>query len=138
MEKVCRDCWEKQYADSSTRRWKLSDLLYVLVGVAVVIAIFSFEWVRFEWIRKPLDLFGVMLLTTKLILAAGIIAGGLWDSLRARSWKILLLWMVPVPAVIGLAFWKITGNGAWQITFWAGAALIGLYRFSVRVREWRF
>jgi hypothetical protein len=42
------------------------------------------------------------------------------------------------PALIGFTFWKITGNGAWQITFWLGAALIALYRFGVRAWEWRF
>jgi hypothetical protein len=63
-----------------------------LLAAAFVVAIFSFRLARTSY-----HLFAATLLSAKLILAAGFIAGGLWDSLRARSWRILLLWMLPVP-----------------------------------------
>ena len=139
-EKLCRDCWEKQYADSSGRQWKPRDLLSIVIGIAIVVVIVcSLEPLSrlgtFEWARKSLALFSATLLTAKLVLAAGIIAGGLWDSLRARSWRILLLWMIPVPAIAGFVFWKITGSAAWQTTFYVGGTLIMLYRIGTWVRE---
>jgi len=139
-EKLCRDCWEKQYADSSRRRWKPQDLLYIGLGVIVVVAILWFDWARvssFEWARKLLALFSVTLLTAKVVLAAGIVATGLWDSVRARSWRIVLLWMVPVPVLAGFVFWKITGNAAWETTFYVGGTLVIVYRAGMRLREWR-
>jgi len=151
MERVCRDCWEKQCAaQSSSYDWKRFVLgFFIFAGLlaAGLLTIEKLPSLLPPWALARLSVFSAnvdalesaTILSINIFLIGFIVVVGFWDSLRALragTWRIPLLWMIYVPSLVGLLFWKVIGDASFRATALSGALLIAVFRFMRRFREW--
>jgi len=151
MERICRDCWKKQCdAQSSRFNWKRFFLnLFIFVGLLAA-GLFAIKKISSRppvWAPARLAAFSATvdsmesatILSFDIALLGFIVVVGFWDSvraLRARSWRIPMLWMIYVPSLVGLLFWKVIGDASFRSYAIIGALLIAAFRFERRFMEW--
>jgi hypothetical protein len=151
MERVCRDCWEKRCAAQSSRYdWKRFVLNFFIFAGLLAAGLLAIEelpslmppWalVRLSAFSANVDALGsATILSINLVLTGIVVIIGFWDSLRALragTWRIPLLWMIYVPSLVGLLFWKVIGDASFRATALSGALLIAAFRFVRRFMEW--
>lgn len=146
-EELCRDCFEKRYAALSapttpTTVWqRLHPWLVPLLMVAIFAPMFlANDWFS-RYIEPPLYAanrvlvaLGVAIATAQWVLFAAAVGGGIWESLRARSWRVFLLWLMYVPIIVGFVLWKMTGSGTWLTVTIGGSLLAWAERYNARRR----
>ncbi len=116
-----------------------------MIMLLVVVALYALSLLAPDWFfihvftpalvfRRLLVILGFTVVTVDWIFLAGATAGGIWDSLKARSWRVLLLWLMYVPVIAGFVFWNITNRGVWLSVFIAGGLLLAAHRYNARRR----
>ena len=96
MEKLCRDCFERQYAVVTSPKKGLKAEQFVVPALAVAIfgimfllnAIFPATMAKFG---RTLD---VTLLVAKFLLAGSAVSWSVWDSMKWRSTQNVLFWIL--------------------------------------------
>jgi hypothetical protein len=96
MDKLCRDCFERQYARVTSPKKGLRAEQFVIPGLAV--AIFGIMFLLNAIFPAPMAQFGrtldVTLLVAKFLLAGAIVSWSVWDSLKWRSAQNVLFWIL--------------------------------------------
>jgi len=117
MDKLCRDCFERQYARVTSPKEGFQAEQFVVPALAV--AMFGIMFVLNATFPSPMAKFGrtldITLLVAKFLLAAAVVSWSVWDSMKWRSAQNVL-------------FWTLLGM---QVVF----AALGLLR---REEEWRW
>ena len=94
MEKLCRDCFERQYARVTSPKKGLKAEKFVVPAIAV--AMFGIMFLLNAAFPSPMAKFGrtldVTLLVAKLLLAGAIVSWSVWDSMKWRSAQNVLFW----------------------------------------------
>jgi hypothetical protein len=145
-ETLCRDCYEKQYAMVSDPKknswWRPEDWVGVLLMIAIVAPpLLASDWFfsgRFVPLGQAMqnlqNALGVLWQCAQWLLAAGAVAAAIWYNLKARSVKMVLLWSMYVPLIVGFCLWKLTNNGTWLTVTVAGRLLVEAQRYNARRR----
>jgi hypothetical protein len=117
MERICRGCFERQYARVTSPKKDLKAEQFVVPALGV--AIFGIMFLLNAAFPAPMAKFGrtldVTLLVAKFLLAVAVVSWSVWNSLKWRSAQNVL-------------FWTLLGM---QVVF----AGLGLLR---REEEWRW
>jgi hypothetical protein len=94
MEKLCRDCFEKQYVVVTSPKKGLQAEQFVVPALAV--AIFGIVFLLNMAFPAPMAQFGrtlhVTILVGKFLLAGAMVGWGIWDSMKWRSAQNVLFW----------------------------------------------
>jgi len=96
MEKLCRDCFERQYAVVTSPKKGLKAEQFVVPALAV--AIFGIMFLLNAIFPAPMAKFGrtldVTLLVAKFLLAGSAVSWSIWDSMKWRSTQNVLFWIL--------------------------------------------
>src|SRR6478672_6942026 len=94
MDKLCRDCFERQYAVVTSPKKGLKAEQFVIPGLAV--AIIGIMFLLNAAFPAPMAKFGrtldSTLLVAKFLLAVAAVSWSVWDSLKWRSAQNVLFW----------------------------------------------
>jgi hypothetical protein len=94
MEKLCRACFERQYARVTSPKKRLQAEQFVVPALAV--AIFGIMFLLNAVFPSPMAKFGqtlnITLLVAKLLLAGAVVSWSVWDSIKWRSAQNVLFW----------------------------------------------
>jgi hypothetical protein len=94
MERICRGCFERQYARVTSPKKGLKAEQFVVPAVAV--AMFGIMFLLNAIFPAPMAKFGrtldVTLLVAKLLLAGAVVSWSVWDSMKWRSAQNVLFW----------------------------------------------
>ncbi|MBZ5492046.1 MAG: hypothetical protein LAO76_14030 [Acidobacteriia bacterium] len=94
MDKLCRDCFERQYAVVTSPKKGVQAEQFVIPALAV--AIFSIMVLLNAVFPAPMAKFGrtldVTLLGAKFLLAGAVVSWSVWDSMKWRSTQNVLFW----------------------------------------------
>ena len=117
MERVCKACFEKQYADpidTPANGWHLKDLpIPIMVGV--LIAVLWYEGLaHFPKQMTALDRGYVLSMKAmQAIFAVMAAALGILDSLKWRSGQNLLFWILASLNIIAVVMFWLQGGEGW-------------------------
>jgi len=115
MERVCRDCFEKQYAVVTSGKKDLRAEQFLVPSIAVVI--FSIVFLVTKYFPTPMEqasrALGISLQVGKLLLAGVAVGWGIWESLKWRSAQNLLFWVVVALNLAALVLWLLRHEWYW-------------------------
>lgn len=96
MEKLCRDCFEKQYAVVTSPKKGIQAEQFVVPALAV--AIFGIMFLLNVSFPDSMAKFGLTLFTTllvaKFLLAGAMVSWSIWESVKWRSAQNFLFWSI--------------------------------------------
>lgn len=144
-ERLCRDCFEKQYAAMSAPRKNIRQRLEDWIAPLLMLSIFAPMFLASDWFLSHFLPLGQALerlqsalivawLGSQWVLMTIAVAGGIWHSLQARSGKMVFLWLMYVPLIAGFFFWKVTHSGVWSTVTISGSLLVEVQRYNARRR----
>lgn len=147
-ETLCRDCYEKQYAALSAPEKNIWKRLEPWMPPLLMLSIFASMFLTPDWfftVGRALEPLGralrrlemalfVAWLGIQWVLMTGAVALGIWQSLQARSGKMVFLWLMYVPLVAGFFFWKVTHSGVWLAVTIGGGLLVEVQKYNARRR----
>jgi len=94
MEKLCRDCFERQYAVVTSPKKGVQAEQFVVPALAV--AIFGIIFLLNVAFPGPMAKFGrtlgAALLVAKFLLAGAMVGWSIWESMKWRSAQNVLFW----------------------------------------------
>jgi len=115
MEKLCRDCFDKQYAVVAGKggfqpRYLLTRLSVVVVAVACFLLI---NWYFPDAVeRVHQTLYAIMNAVTTLIFIIATVFG-IYESLEWRTLQKLLFWTLIALNLGGVVMWHLRGDVRW-------------------------
>jgi hypothetical protein len=115
MERICRDCFEKQYAVVISGKKGIRAEQFLIPSLAV--AIFGIMFQLNRSFPNPMAQFGrtlhITILAGKFLLASAVVGWGIWDSLKWRSTQNLLFWTVGALQVVTAGLWLLQKEWRW-------------------------
>jgi hypothetical protein len=117
MERVCKACFEKQYADPTdtpANGWHLKDLsIPILIGL--LIAVLWYEgMVHFpEQMSALYRGYGLSMKVMRTLFAVTGATLGILDSLKWRSGQNLLFWVLALLNIVAVVMCWVQGGEGW-------------------------
>jgi hypothetical protein len=138
-ERLCRACWEKQYAGKSPRQWWRWRFQELWPSLAIAALIWAGATLLPASVINALFAFRRFVLTTSdavdfllIAIAAGL---AIWDSWRNRSWPRLAFWITGIFAVVAWALWIANVGRIWQIASLVSTLASVSFRIMSKARE---
>lgn len=115
MERVCRECFEKQYAVVTSGKKGIRAEQFLVPSIAVVI--FSIVFLVTKRFPAPMEqasrTLSISLQAGKLALAGIGVGWGIWESLKWRSAQNLLFWVVVALNLAVFVLWLLRHEWYW-------------------------
>jgi hypothetical protein len=123
-------------------RWRPEHWVGILFLITVVVPmLLASDWFlsgRFVPVGQAMlhlqNGLGVVWLWAQWVLVVAAVAEGIWSNLKARSVKMVLLWSMYVPLVVGFCLWKLTNRGIWLTVTLVGLLLVWAQKYNARRR----
>ena len=115
MERLCRACFEKQYAVVSAGKKGIHAQQFLVPALAI--GIFGIIFLLNLYFPSPMANVGhtmdLLLRVAKVVLAGAAVVWSIWDSLRWRSAQNLLFWVVVALNLAAFVFWSLRDEWRW-------------------------